>query len=66
MNFQKMSTGNGVDRDLAETTNNRLEILINTIEEANQKNDSLQQKLLWLTIVGVILAAVQVINIFIH
>jgi hypothetical protein len=61
-----MSTGNGVDRDLAETTNNRLEILINTIEEANQKNDSLQQKLLWLTIVGVILAAVQVINIFIH
>ena len=69
-NFPIIYTGNGIDRDLATTTNNRLELLVidvrkltKTISEANEKNEELQKRVYWLTLVGVIIAAVQLIQV---
>ncbi|MCU0660161.1 MAG: hypothetical protein MUD00_00910 [Candidatus Pacebacteria bacterium] len=68
--FPIINTGNGIDRDLAATTNNRLELLVTdirklnqTISEANEKNDKLQNKVFWLTVVGVGIAAIQLIEV---
>lgn len=38
-----------------------LESLIDTIKDSDKKNDSLGNKMFWLTVVGVILAATQII-----
>ena len=68
--FPIINTGNGIDRDLSATTNNRLELLVTdirnlnqTISEANKKNDKLQKKIFWLTVVGVGIATVQLIEV---
>lgn len=68
--FPKINTGNGVDRDLAATTNNRLELLVTdirklnqTISEANEKSSKLQNRVFWLTVVGVCIAALQLIGV---
>ncbi len=68
--FSKISTGNGIDRDLAATTNDRLEKLIvdlrnlnTTIEKSNNKNESLQNKIFWLTVIGVGLAFTQLVQV---
>lgn len=68
--FQEMQTGNGKDRDLVATTNNRLELLVIdirklnlTITEANKKNDSLQNRVFWLTVIGLGIAAVQLVEV---
>jgi hypothetical protein len=68
--FPKINTGNGIDRDLSATTNNRLELLVTdirkldqTIAEANERNDRLQDKVFWLSVVGVGIAAIQLIEV---
>jgi|JI8StandDraft_1071087.scaffolds.fasta_scaffold117101_1 hypothetical protein len=68
--FPIINTGNGIDRDLAATTNNRLVLLVTdirklnqTISDANEKNDKLQNKVFWLTVVGVGVATVQLIEV---
>jgi len=75
--FPVIYTGNGIDRDFAATTNDRLKksvlemrslinavsSLENTIVNLNGKNEKLQSRIFWLTIVGVILAATQVIPV---
>lgn len=106
--FQKVYTGNGIDRDLAATTNDRLELsvmelqnlqknntlqtnklsklldnldfnlmslqlridsLVLSIKDANDKNDKLQRRFLFISIVGTIFAAsgiLQVIDIIVR
>lgn len=69
--FLEIDTGNGIDRNLAATTNNRLELLIEdirslneTTKESNKENKNLQNKMLYLTYVGVGIAIIQLILIF--
>lgn len=92
--FRKIDTGNGIDRNLAATTNDRLEMTVielqnlrenntdqtkklekaitqlnATITDANDKNDRLQTKLFWITIIGTIFATsglLQVLDILIR
>ncbi len=75
--FPEIKTGNGVDRDLAATANDRIKkavIEINslkssitslekTIVNLDEKNGKLQNRIFWLTIVGVVLAATQIIPV---
>lgn len=75
MEFPKITTGNGNSADLAATTNNRLEIMVvqteklttaigkleQTIIDLDTKNSRLQGKIFWLTIVGIVLTATQII-----
>jgi hypothetical protein len=75
--FPDIKTGNGVDRDLAATTNDRLKKAVietrglqravssleKTIVSLDGKNGKLQNRIFWLTVVGVIFAATQVIPV---
>lgn len=75
--FPEIKTGNGVDRDLAATANDRIKkavIEINSLKSAitslektivnlDEKNGKLQNRIFWLTIVGVVLAATQIIPV---
>jgi hypothetical protein len=75
--FQEIKTGNGIDRDLAATANERIKkavIEINALKEAisglektivnlDEKNEKLQKRFFWLTVVGVVLAATQVVQV---
>lgn len=75
--FPEIKTGNGVDRDLAATANDRIKkavIEINglksaitslekTIVNLDGKNEKLQKRIFWLTVVGVALAATQIIQV---
>lgn len=75
--FPNIQTGNGIDRDLAATANDRIKkavIEINSLKGAvtslektiinlDGKNEKLQKRILWLTVVGVALAATQIIQI---
>lgn len=74
--FPDIKTGNGIDRDLAATTNDRLKKTVlelrslkdaiakleKTIVGLDEKNGKLQTKLFWLTIVAVVLAGVQIVE----
>lgn len=74
--FIKIKTGNGIDRDLAATTNDRLKKTVlelrslkdaiarleRTIVGLDEKNEKLGIRIYWLTIVGVILAGVQIVE----
>ena len=69
--FPEIQTGNGTDRNLAATTNNRLELLIKdirdlneTTKESNKENKNLQNKMLYFTYVGVGIAIIQLILLF--
>ena len=78
MDFPKITTGNGFNADLTATTNNRLELMIEqteqlvsliaklekTIVDLDSRNGRLQQKVFWLTVVSVILAAFQLVQVF--
>lgn len=75
--FPNIQTGNGIDRDLAATANDRIKkavIEINSLKDAvtslektivnlDSKNEKLQKRIFWLTIVGVALAATQIIQV---
>ena len=75
--FPDIKTGNGVDRDLAATANDRIKkavIEINglkgaiaslekTIVNLDGKNEKLQVRIFWLTVVGVALAATQIVQV---
>lgn len=75
--FPEIKTGNGIDRDLAATANDRIKkavIEINilktavsslekTIVNLDGKNEKLQKRIFWLTVVGVALAATQVVQV---
>lgn len=76
-NFTEIKTGNGIDRDLAATANDRIKkavIAIDSIRSAiaslektildlNNKNERLQRQIFWLTVIGVTLAAIQIIQV---
>lgn len=75
--FQNISTGNGFDRDLLATANDRIKkavIEINslkstvasfekTIVNLDGKNEKLQERIFGLTVVGVALAATQLVQV---
>ncbi len=75
--FPDIKTGDGIDRDLAATANDRLQkadIEINSLKSAvvslektivnlDKKNEKLQKRIFWLTIVSVTLAATQIIQV---
>ncbi len=75
--FPEIKTGNGIDRDLAATANDRIKkavIEINSLKSAvaslektivnlDEKNEKLQKRIFWLTVVGVALAATQIIQV---
>lgn len=76
MDFPKIGTGNGFFADLGAVTNNRLELMVEQIEKLivaiaqlehtivvlDEKNGKLQNKIFWLTIIGVVLATLQIIQ----
>jgi len=76
--FPEIKTGNGIDRDLAATANDRIKkavIEINDLKSAiaslektivnlDGKNEKLQKWIFWLTVVGVALAATQIVQVF--
>lgn len=75
--FEKVTTGNGFQNDLIATTNNRIELAVveisklkksitkleETIVSLDNKNEKLQKRLLWLTGVGIIFTATQIVQI---
>ena len=75
--FPEIKTGNGIDRDLAATANDRIKkavIEINglkssitslekTIVNLDSKNGKLQKRIFWLTVVGVALATTQIVQV---
>lgn len=75
--FPDIKTGNGIDRDLAATANDRIKkavIEINSLKSAvaslektivnlDEKNGKLQKRIFWLTVVGVALAATQIVQV---
>ncbi len=75
--FQKVSTGNGFQNDLIATANNRIELAVieicklkksitkleQTIVVLDDKNEKLQKRIFWLTVVGVALAATQIFQV---
>jgi len=68
--FSKINTGNGFTNDLIATANNRIELatieickLKKTIILLDNKNEKLQKRIFWLTIVGLVLAASQIIQV---
>lgn len=75
--FPEIKTGNGIDRDLAATANDRIKkavIEINilrsavaslekTIVNLDDKNEKLQKRIFWLTVVGVTLATTQLVQV---
>lgn len=75
--FPEIKTGNGIDRDLAATANDRIKkavIEINSLKSAvaslektivnlDDKNEKLQKRIFWLTVVGVALAATQLVQV---
>lgn len=75
--FPDIKTGNGIDRDLAATANDRIKkavIEINSLRSAvaglektivnlDDKNEKLQKRIFWLTVVGVALAATQLVQV---
>jgi len=75
--FPEIKTGNGIDRDLAATANDRIKkavIEINSLKSAvasleetivnlDEKNEKLQKRIFWLTVVGVALAATQIFQV---
>lgn len=75
--FPEIKTGNGVDRDLAATANDRIKKAVietnslksavasleKTIVNLDEKNGKLQSRIFWLTVVGVALAATQIVQV---
>ncbi|MCK5027714.1 MAG: hypothetical protein KAS07_04810 [Candidatus Pacebacteria bacterium] len=75
--FPDIKTGNGIDRDLAATANDRIKktiIEINglksaiislqkTIVSLDEKNEKLQKRIFGLTVVSVVLATTQVVQV---
>lgn len=75
--FEKVSTGNGFQNDLIATANNRVELAVveicklkksitkleETIVSLDSKNEKLQKRIFWLTVVGVIFTATQIVQI---
>lgn len=77
LQFEKVSTGNGFQNDLIATANNRIELAVveicklkksitkleETIVSLDNKNEKLQKRIFWLTVVGVVFTATQIIQI---
>lgn len=75
--FPDIKTGNGIDRDLAATSNDRLKkvvIAVRSLESAvaklektfialDEKNGKLQNRIFWLTMVSAFLAATQIVQV---
>lgn len=76
--FLEIKTGNGIDRDLAATANDRIKKTVieitslksavagleKTIVDLDEKNEKLQKRILWLTTVGVALTATQIVQVW--
>lgn len=74
--FPEINTGNGIDRNFAATTNDRLKKTVlelrslkeviatlgKAIIDLNEKNGKLQKQIFWLTVVAVALTAVQAVE----
>lgn len=74
--FPDIETGNGIDRNLAATANDRIKKTVieidrlknavvsleKTIVNLDKKNEKLQKQIFWLTIIGVALAATQIVQ----
>lgn len=74
--FPEVKTGNGVDRDLAATANDRIKKAVveihglkeavasleKTIVELDTKSQRLQQRIFWFTVVASIFAATQLLQ----
>lgn len=77
LQFEKVSTGNGFQNDLIATANNRIELAVveicklkksitkleETIVSLDSKNEKLQKRIFWLTVVGVVFTATQIVQI---
>lgn len=75
--FPEIKTGNGIDRNLAATANDRIKkavIEINSLKSAvsslektivnlDSKNEKLQKRIFLLTVVGVALATTQIVQV---
>ncbi len=75
--FPDIKTGNGIDRDLAATANDRIKkavIELRTLKDAiaslektivnlDGKNEKLQKRIFWLTVVGLIFTATQIVQV---
>ena len=75
--FQKISTGNGFQNDLIATANNRIELAVveicklkksiteleETIVSLDNKNEKLQKRIFWLTVVGLVFTVTQIIQV---
>ena len=75
--FQKASTGNGFQNDLIATSNNRIELAVveicklkksitkleETIVSLDNKNEKLQKRIFWLTVVGLVFTATQIFQV---
>lgn len=75
--FPDIKTGNGIDRDLAATANDRIKKVVielrelkdaitsleKTIVNLDGKNEKLQKRIFWLTVVGLVFTATQIVQI---
>lgn len=75
--FAEIKTGNGIDRDLAATSNDRIKKAVleldnlksaifsleKTMVGIDKENSKLQKKIFWLSIIGVIFTGTQIIQI---
>lgn len=75
--FPKVETGNGFQNDLIATANNRIELAVielgklkksitkleTTIVLLDNKNQKLQKRIFWLTVVGVIFTTTQIVQV---
>jgi len=75
--FPEIDTGNGFSNNLAATANDRLKKVVieinglksavskleKTIVSLNSENGKLQRQIFWLTIIGVVLAATQIVQV---
>ena len=75
--FPEIKTGNGIDRDLAATANDRIKkavIELRSLKDAivslekmivnlDGKNEKLQRRIFWLTVIGLIFTATQIVQV---
>ena len=75
--FQEVSTGNGFQNDLIAKANDRIELAVveicklkksitrleETIVSLDNKNEKLQKRIFWLTVVGLVFTAMQIIQV---
>lgn len=75
--FPEIETGNGIDRNLAATANDRIKKAVielrnlkdsiadleKTIVNLDSKNEKLQKRIFWLTVVGLAFTVTQIVQV---